>query len=125
MHAVLRHNKQLRIYNKGYITDRLMAMSGGNMILCYNGYNELLELHDARSIKHDRNSLQASFRDTQQINGYLLREIKANDYRRFMNDIQEEKGQLQRMHDSDDEYRMQTLEEKSMRTVEHYLGRKF
>jgi len=125
MHAVLRNNKQLRVYNKGFISDRLMAMSGGNMILCYNGYNELLELHDARSIKKDRNSLQASFRDTQQINEHLIREIKATDYRRFLNEIQEEKGQLQRIHEDDDEYRMANLEEKSMQTISHYLGRKF
>lgn len=125
MHAVLRHNKQLKIYNKAHISDRLMAISGGGMILCYNGYNELIELHDARSIKKDRQSLQASFRDTQQLNEYLIREIKANNYRRFMDDIQEEKGVLQRIHDDDDQYRMDTLEEKSMRTVKNYLGRSF
>jgi len=125
MHAVLRHNKQLKIYNNAHISDRLMAISGGGMILCYNGYNELIELHDARSIKKDRQSLQASFRDTQQLNEYLIREIKANNYRRFMDDIQEEKGVLQRIHDDDDQYRMDTLEEKSMRTVKNYLGRSF
>ena len=125
MHAVLRLNKQLRVYNKGFISDRLKAISDGNMILCYNGYNELLELHDARSIKKDRNTLQASFRDTQQINEYLIREIKATDYRRFLLEVQEDKEYLQRVHDDDDEYRMANLEAKSMKTIEHYLGRKF
>lgn len=126
MHVALRLNKELTLYNKRNISDRLLSITKGEMIVCYNRFNGMYEVHDSRSFKldPDRNTLQVSFQNTLRLNQWLIREIKSMDFRKYQFDVQDEREYLENLHERESEASMERMLNSSMKTMEHYLGGK-
>lgn len=126
MRKILSSNKYLVVYNKHNISNRLLDATGGDMFVAFNHFTQRYEIHSNYSFKRNRESLQAAFEDKNLLNGWLLRDIKANDFRRFVDEIKTDRERLEYLHDKEDDRRFDEFSKKSMKNVvEAYLGRSF
>lgn len=121
----MRYHNYLKLYNTNNISDRLLKATKGDKFLAYNGFKDTFELHSLRAFKKNRESLTATFFDKRHLNDWLIRDLRANDHRRFLDEIMDERQYLEYVHDKNDEEKAASFTEESMNTVRHFLGRSF
>lgn len=125
MEQILRANPHLKLYNYADISDRLLEVTNNNMFVVYNGFNGRFEVHSSLSYKLDKgNSLQVSFEDTSLLNDWLIRDVQANDHKKFRAEIEGTRQYLERVHDNAEENRSKQYTDSALKAIETVLGRR-
>jgi hypothetical protein len=125
MERVLRAHNYLRVYNYANITDRLQRATNGNMFVAYNGFNGRFEVHAITSFIMDKgNSLQVSFENTAFLNEWLIRDIKANDHRKYFQEIKGTREYLEKLYENHENKVSDRYTEDALRHLETILGRR-
>ena len=125
MNVVLRTNRNLSRYNYGNISDRLEKATGGRMFVAYNGFNGRYEVHSITSFFLDKGeSLQVSFESQKFLNDWLIRDIKANDLRKYLLEVKGTREYLENLFEQAETEREGKWIEHKLRNLESLLGRR-
>lgn len=111
--------KPVRIHN---LYNRLLKHSGNNLLLLYNKKKDTYELHSLRSFKYNQESLNAVIPD-EILHGWLVTDIRANDNRKFSQEIQSERTMTNETLDLYADKGMELLQRRALTTVEKMIGR--
>lgn len=111
--------KPVRINN---MYERILKASGNNLLLLFNKSKDTYELHSIRSFKYNKESLNATVPD-EILNGWLITDYRANDNRKFSQEIQADREITNATLDLYDGRGMELLQRRALTTVEKMIGR--
>lgn len=111
--------KPVNIHN---LYNRLLKHSGNNLLLLYNKKKDTYELHSLRSFRYNQESLNAVIPD-EILHGWLVTDVRANDNRKFSQEIQSERTLANETLDLYADRGMELLQHRALTTVEKMIGR--
>ena len=116
---ILRHSPWLRFVDKFGISSRLLEQTDGDKFVAFNVLHQTYELHSCRAAMLSASSCCASI-EPEQVNGFLLSDVKANDTRKFMLDIIADRENMQYLKDKQENARWDAGEQ--LKKVQRILG---
>jgi hypothetical protein len=96
---VLRHNPRFKMINTFNITSRLLVVSNNDLFMVFDTIKGTYELHSVRSYMLTGFSHNATL-DKEFINGFIINDFKANDLKKFAEDIKDRNAKLNYLYDS-------------------------
>jgi len=119
--TVLRHQPELRLYNTYNISGRLLEMTNGDAFIAYNTLKNVYELHTVSAYKINQVSANTKI-DQDYLNGFLIKDFKAKNNRRFMSDNLDNKKYREHLYDQHAESNKFMNTSGKLKIVERTLG---
>lgn len=95
---ILRHCPWLRLVDKFSVSSRLLAATNGDKFVAFNALHQTYELHSCRSYILTASSCNATL-EPEQVNGFIVHDVKANDLNKFMYDMMSDKLHMEYEHE--------------------------
>jgi hypothetical protein len=122
---LLNMKRELKPFHKFNLFNRILKKTNGDILVVFNNFSGMYEVHSVRSQMLTDDSKNAAFRTDEYLNGYLLHDIGARNIKKFGVDIESEHMRINAIYDKHEE---QTHTERSLdagvKSVERVLGRK-
>lgn len=118
----LRAFPYLKPVNINNLYNRLIKASNGTLLLLYNKQRDTYEIHSLLSFAYDGDSLNAVIQEDM-LNGWLVKDYKANNVRRFAMEIESDREYNNLLLDNYSERGFELLQKRALSTVEKMIGR--
>lgn len=116
---ILRHSPWLRFVDKFGISSRLLAETDGDKFVAFNVLHQTYELHSCQAAMLSASSCCTTI-EPEQVNGYLIQDIKANDTKKFMLDMIADRENMQYLKDKQEQTRWNAGEQ--LKKIQRILG---
>lgn len=118
---LLHHKPWLRLVHIANITERLQRATQGNAFIVYNLIQETYELHTVEAYELSGDSYNTSF-DIDLVNGFIIHDYKANDLKKFSEEVESER--IYRNHLYDNQEKQRHSLDNMLKTIERTIGTK-
>ena len=114
---VMNYQPWLRLVNIRNISDRFLKATNNDMFVVFNTIKDTYELHSVDSFRLTGYSHNTTI-DPVFLNGYLLTDYKANNFKRFAIDVISRRQKLEHLYEkAEQQDRMSPLYKKIERTM--------
>jgi hypothetical protein len=118
---LLHHKPWLRLVHIANITERLQRATRGNAFIVYNLIQQTYELHTIEAYELSGDSYNTSF-DTELVNGFIIHDYKANDLKKFSEEVESERIYKNHLYDNQEKQRHNL--DNMLKTIERTIGTK-
>ena len=115
---ILRHKPWLKEVHVFNISNRLMKETD-NAFVVYNNIQKNYELHTLEAYELSGDSYNTTL-DPETVNGFLINDYKANDYKKFINEIKSHRDYIDHLYAKHENNRRDVRE--TLRVVERAMG---
>lgn len=116
---ILRNSPWLRLVDKFGISSRLLKQTDGDKFVAFNVIHQTYELHSCRAAIMSASSCCAAL-EPEQVNGFILSDVKANDTKKFMLDMISDRENMQYLQDKHERDRWNAGEQ--LKKIQGILG---
>jgi hypothetical protein len=123
LNLVLRRQPHLRLVNINNVSSRLLARTSGTCFIAYNTFNGCYELHSTESLDENNNTCNAVI-DKSWLNGRIITDFLANNHKRFGQEVQDSRVEMQHLYERNDEERKYRKTGEQIEIIKRTLGRR-